>query len=62
MLVRKLTLFWLYPLTGTPPEKFNYEYYNKEKAYKSFGLLSPQEFYNQHVRPLFDVNDKVFYL
>lgn len=44
---------------GTPPEKFNYEYYNKEKAYNSFGMLTPQEFYEKHVRPLFDVNNKV---
>ncbi|XP_063832964.1 bleomycin hydrolase [Ostrinia nubilalis] len=44
---------------GTPPDKFNFEYYNKEKAYQSFGSLTPQEFYNKHVRPLFNVDDKV---
>ncbi|KAL0818450.1 hypothetical protein ABMA28_008911 [Loxostege sticticalis] len=44
---------------GTPPEKFTFEYYNKEKAYNSFGSLTPQEFYNTHVRPLFNVDDKV---
>ncbi|KAH9631361.1 hypothetical protein HF086_012149 [Spodoptera exigua] len=49
----------MYCHTGTPPEKFNYEYYNKEKTYNSFGLLTPQEFYEKHVRPLFDVNNKV---
>ncbi|XP_013184230.2 bleomycin hydrolase isoform X1 [Amyelois transitella] len=44
---------------GTPPEKFTFEFYNKEKAYNNFGALTPQEFYEQHVRPLFNVNDKV---
>ncbi|KOB71586.1 Bleomycin hydrolase, partial [Operophtera brumata] len=44
---------------GTPPDKFNFEYYNKEKAYNSFGPLTPQNFYNEHVRPLFNVDDKV---
>ncbi|CAH0713552.1 unnamed protein product, partial [Brenthis ino] len=44
---------------GTPPQKFTFEYYNKEKAYNSFGPLTPQEFYDKHVRPVFDVNDKV---
>ncbi|XP_026313478.1 bleomycin hydrolase isoform X2 [Hyposmocoma kahamanoa] len=44
---------------GTPPETFTFEFYNKEKAYNNFGPLTPQEFYNKHVRPLFDVDDKV---
>ena len=44
---------------GIPPEKFTYEFYNKEKEYNTFGPLTPQEFYDKHVRPLFDVNDKV---
>lgn len=44
---------------GTPPEKFTFEYYNKEKSYNSFGSLTPQEFYNTHVRPVFDVDSKV---
>ncbi|XP_041972026.1 bleomycin hydrolase [Aricia agestis] len=44
---------------GIPPEKFTFEYYNKDKAYNSFGPLTPQQFYNNLVRPLFDVNDKV---
>ncbi|XP_037292657.1 bleomycin hydrolase isoform X2 [Manduca sexta] len=44
---------------GTPPEKFTFEFYNKEKAYNSFGPLTPKEFYETHVRPLYDVNEKV---
>ncbi|CAH2052497.1 unnamed protein product, partial [Iphiclides podalirius] len=44
---------------GTPPEKFVYEFYNKDKAYNTLGPLTPQEFYNKHVRPLFNVDDKV---
>lgn len=46
-------------ISGTPPETFTYEFYNKEKAYRSLGRLTPQEFYRQHVRPLYDVDDKV---
>lgn len=45
--------------TGTPPEKFVFEFYNKDKAYNNLGPLTPQEFYNKHVRPLFNVDDKV---
>nr|XP_032527012.1 bleomycin hydrolase isoform X2 [Danaus plexippus plexippus] len=44
---------------GTPPDKFTFEYYNKEKAYNSFGPLTPQEFYQKHVKPLYNVDDKV---
>ncbi|CAF4802857.1 unnamed protein product [Pieris macdunnoughi] len=44
---------------GTPPDKFTFEFYNKEKAYKNFGPLTPQEFYNQHIRSLYNVDDKV---
>ncbi|CAG9559019.1 unnamed protein product [Danaus chrysippus] len=44
---------------GTPPDKFTFEYYNKEKAYNSFGPLTPQEFYQNHVKPLYNVDDKV---
>ncbi|CAG4932099.1 unnamed protein product [Colias eurytheme] len=44
---------------GTPPEQFTFEYYNKEKAYNKIGPISPLQFYNEHVRPLFNVDDKV---
>ncbi|XP_059048200.1 bleomycin hydrolase isoform X2 [Achroia grisella] len=44
---------------GTPPEKFTFEFYNKEKAYNNLGPLTPLEFYDKHVRPLFNVDDKV---
>ncbi|XP_037974586.2 bleomycin hydrolase isoform X2 [Plutella xylostella] len=44
---------------GTPPEKFQFEFYNKEKAYHNFGMLTPQQFYETHVRPVFNVDDKV---
>ncbi|KAL4713633.1 hypothetical protein ACJJTC_002980 [Scirpophaga incertulas] len=44
---------------GTPPDKFTYEFYNKDKAYNSFGVLTPQQFYDSLVRPLFNVDDKV---
>ncbi|XP_034828093.1 bleomycin hydrolase [Maniola hyperantus] len=44
---------------GIPPEKFTFEFYNKDKVYNTFGSLTPLDFYNQHVRPLFNVDDKV---
>lgn len=44
---------------GTPPESFTFEYYSKDKSYNNFGRCTPQEFYNTHVRPLFNVDDKV---
>ncbi|XP_045454400.1 bleomycin hydrolase [Melitaea cinxia] len=44
---------------GTPPDQFTFEFYNKEKAYNSFGPLTPQEFYNKHVKPVYNVDDKV---
>ncbi|CAH2229444.1 jg20839 [Pararge aegeria aegeria] len=44
---------------GIPPEKFTFEFYNKEKVYNTFGSLTPQQFHEKHVRPLFNVDDKV---
>ncbi|XP_037937785.1 bleomycin hydrolase-like isoform X2 [Teleopsis dalmanni] len=44
---------------GIPPETFTWEYYDKTKSYQSVGPISPIEFYNQHVKPIFNVEDKV---
>lgn len=44
---------------GTPPNTFTYEFCNKDKNYNTFGALTPKQFYDIHVRPLFDVNSKV---
>lgn len=44
---------------GTPQEKFTYEYYNKDKTYHSIGPVTPKEFYEKHVKPVYNINDKV---
>lgn len=43
---------------GIPPETFVWECYS-EKAYKSHGPLTPMEFYEKLVKPVFDLENKV---
>ena len=44
---------------GTPPNSFTFEYYDKNKAYRSVGPISPMEFYKKTVKPVFDMANKV---
>jgi bleomycin hydrolase len=44
---------------GIPPEKFTWEYYDKNKKYASVGPITPVEFYEQYVKPYYNVDDKV---
>ncbi|KAB0791799.1 hypothetical protein PPYR_03599 [Photinus pyralis] len=44
---------------GIPDETFTWTYYDKNKAFHSIGPITPKEFYDVHLRPLFDVNEKV---
>lgn len=44
---------------GIPPTTFTWEYNDKSKAYKKMGPLTPVEFYQQHVKQCFDVDNKV---
>jgi bleomycin hydrolase len=44
---------------GIPPETFTWEYYNKAKEFKSIGQITPLDFYVGHVKPYFNVDDKV---
>ncbi|KAI8127898.1 Bleomycin hydrolase [Lucilia cuprina] len=44
---------------GIPAKEFTWEYYNKTKAYHTVGPITPLEFYNTMVKPLFNVEDKV---
>lgn len=44
---------------GIPPDTFVWEYQDKSKAYKSVGPVTPLEFYETHVKPVFDVDEKV---
>lgn len=44
---------------GMPPTEFTWEYYTKDKKYEKVGPISPLNFYNDHVRPHFNMKDKV---
>ncbi|XP_071994442.1 bleomycin hydrolase isoform X1 [Engystomops pustulosus] len=44
---------------GSPPETFTWEFRDKEKAYHKIGPVTPQEFYTEHVKPLYNVEDKI---
>uniref|UniRef100_A0A8C7E1I2 Bleomycin hydrolase n=1 Tax=Naja naja TaxID=35670 RepID=A0A8C7E1I2_NAJNA len=44
---------------GNPPTTFCWEYYDKEKNYHKIGPISPVKFYQDHVKPLFDMESKV---
>lgn len=44
---------------GIPQETFKWEYYDKSKAYKSVGPIKPLDFYNDYVKPYFNVENKV---
>lgn len=44
---------------GIPDETFTWEYYDKSKSYHCIKSIKPIDFYEKHVRPHFDVDDKV---
>ncbi|ELK01877.1 Bleomycin hydrolase [Pteropus alecto] len=44
---------------GNPPETFTWEYRDKDKNYQKIGPITPLEFYREHVKPLFNVEDKI---
>ncbi|XP_056414982.1 bleomycin hydrolase [Hyla sarda] len=44
---------------GSPPETFTWEFRDKEKTYHKIGPVTPQEFYTEHVKPLYNVEDKI---
>ncbi|XP_029468326.1 bleomycin hydrolase [Rhinatrema bivittatum] len=44
---------------GSPPETFSWEFRDKEKNYHRVGPLTPQQFYKEHVKPVFNVEDKI---
>lgn len=44
---------------GLPPTSFTWQYYEKTKAAKEIGPVTPQQFYEQHVKPLFNVEEKM---
>lgn len=44
---------------GCPPETICWEYRDKDKNFHRLGPLTPLEFYRQHVKPLYNIEDKV---
>ncbi|XP_065351925.1 bleomycin hydrolase [Cloeon dipterum] len=44
---------------GVPPSEFTWQYLDKNKKYNSIGPVTPQQFYEQHVKPTFNLEDKV---
>jgi len=44
---------------GIPPKSFTWEYTDKSKKYQKVSNVTPQEFYNEHVKPVFDAAEKV---
>lgn len=46
---------------GCPPETICWEYRDKDKNFHRLGPLTPQEFYREHVKPLYNIEDKVRY-
>lgn len=44
---------------GSPPDTISWEYRDKDKNFHRMGPLSPQEFYREHVKPLYNIQDKV---
>uniref|UniRef100_A0A8C5CB56 Bleomycin hydrolase n=1 Tax=Gadus morhua TaxID=8049 RepID=A0A8C5CB56_GADMO len=44
---------------GSPPETISWEYRDKDKAFNRMGPLTPQQFYKEHVKPLYNMQDKI---
>lgn len=47
---------------GIPSERFTWEYYDKSKAYNSIGPVTPLEFYQNYVKNVFNVENKVYFI
>ena len=44
---------------GVPPESFTWNYYDKSKKCNTVAEVSPLQFYEEHVKPAFDVKKKI---
>uniref|UniRef100_H3B1D7 Bleomycin hydrolase n=1 Tax=Latimeria chalumnae TaxID=7897 RepID=H3B1D7_LATCH len=44
---------------GTPPQTFTWEFRDKEKNYLKIGPLTPLQFYKEHVKHLYNMEDKL---
>ncbi|XP_022093286.1 bleomycin hydrolase-like isoform X2 [Acanthaster planci] len=44
---------------GTPPSTIMWEYHDKNKAYHKIGPITPKAFYEEYVKPVYDLENKV---
>lgn len=44
---------------GSPPDTICWEYRDKDKNFHRMGPHTPQQFYREHVKPLYNIQDKV---
>uniref|UniRef100_A0A671NTJ1 Bleomycin hydrolase n=1 Tax=Sinocyclocheilus anshuiensis TaxID=1608454 RepID=A0A671NTJ1_9TELE len=44
---------------GSPPDTICWEYRDKDKNFHRMGPLTPLEFYTKHVKPLYNLQDKI---
>ena len=44
---------------GIPPAKFQWDYMDKSKQHQSVGPISPLEFYEKYVKPVWNIENKV---
>lgn len=44
---------------GIPKDEFVWEYYDKNKAYHKVGPITPLQFYEEYVKPVFDIENKI---
>ncbi|CAF1639722.1 unnamed protein product [Adineta ricciae] len=44
---------------GSPPEQFTFEYYDSSKQYQKIGPISPIDFYQQIVKPIYNIDNKI---
>ena len=56
-------VFQVYRITsiclGTPPKSFDWEYFDKSKTYCKLSGVTPLQFYNEHIKPVYNPLDKV---
>lgn len=56
-------VFQVYRITsvclGTPPKSFDWEYFDKSKTYCKLSGVTPLQFYDEHVKPVYNPLDKV---
>ena len=56
-------VFQVYRITsiclGTPPKTFDWEYFDKSKTYCKLSGVTPLQFYNEHIKPVYNPLDKV---